>query len=307
MSNTLGTLTPNLVAQRTLDYLKEMFPPALRMFFNFTSEPVLLGQTITSRIPGASAAYDATAGYSAPGVTDTDVPVVINNFKATSIAFTAAEMSKTHRDLVNEHAAGAANKLGEDLMDVLFALFINANYPLASLRTNEDAVGYDDDTLIGIRKKLNLRKAPTLGRIGIVNSDAFAALLGDTRVATLDTNPDAGSDYSLSPMQLRRKRGFDAIVEYPQMPANAISLNGVFLAPGAVVGATGVPADSNAEGMFPQAPNVAAVEYVTDPDTGISLIQRLHKTSNGGIQMDLAWLFGFAKGNTNCAELVTEA
>jgi len=304
MSNSLGTLAPSLVAQRTLDYLKEMFPPALRMFFNFTDQRVLLGQTITSRIPGASNAYDATNGYSAPGVTDVDVPVTVNNFKATSIAFTAAQLSSTNRDLVNEHASGAANKLGEDLLDVMCALFVNANYALSSLSTQEDATGYDDVTLRALRKKMNVRKVPTLGRLGIVNSDAFEALSGDSKITTIDSNPNAHEDYQLAPMRLRA-RGFE-IIEYPQLPANSIDLNGVFMAPGAVVGAVGVPADANAPGMFTNVPNVASIEYVTDEDTGLSLIQRLHKTSNGGIQMDLAWIFGFAKGNPQLAELVRE-
>lgn len=305
MSNTLGTLAPSLVAQRTLDYLKEMFPPVLRLFINFTPQQVLLNQSITTRIPGASAAYSAVAGYSAPDVTDVDVPVTASNFMAASIAFTAAEMSSTNRDLVNEHAAAMANSLGQDLLDKMCALFINANYPLASLRTSEDAVGYDDVTLRALRKKLNSRKVPTLGRLGIINSDAFEALSGDSLITTMDSNPNAHEDYSLAPMRLRA-RGFE-IIEYPQLPANSIDLNGVFLAPGGVIGAVGVPADANAAGMFPGAPNVAAVEVVTDPDTGLSVLQRLHKNANGGIQMDLAWVFGFAKGNTNLVELVTEA
>jgi CheY-like chemotaxis protein len=61
-----------------------------------------------------------------------------------------------------------------------------------------------------------------------------------------------------------RARGFE-IIEYPQLPANSIDLNGVFMAPGAVIGVAGVPADANAPGMFTNVPNVAAIEYVTDP------------------------------------------
>jgi hypothetical protein len=305
MANALGTLASSLVAQRTLDYLKEMFPPVLRMFIDFTPQQVLLNQSITTRIPGASAAYSAVGGYVAPDVTDTDVPVTATNFKAASVAFTAAQMSSTNRDLVNEHAAALANSLGQDLLDQLCAIFINANYPLASLRTLEDAVNYDDVTLRGIRKKLNVRKAPALGRLGILNSDAFEALSGDDLVTKIDTNANSQDDYALAPMILRA-RGF-TIIEYPQLPANAIDLNGIFMTAGGVVGAVGVPADANAPGMFDNVPNVAAVEVVTDEDTGLSLLQRLHKNSNGGIQMDLAWVFGFAKGNTNCVELVTEA
>lgn len=305
MANDLGTLAPSLVAQRTLDYLKEMFPPVLRMFIDFTPQRVLLNQSINTRIPGVTPAYDASSGYSAPDVTDTDVPVTATNFKAASAKFTATQMSSTNRDLVDEHAAGLANSLGQDLVDVMCGLFVNANYPLASLRTLMDAVNYDDVLLRAVRKKLNLRKAPAFSRLGILNSDAFEALSGDSLITTLDSNPSAQDDFQLTPMRLRA-RGFD-MIEYPQLPTNSIDLNGVFLTPGAMVGAVGVPADANAPGMFPDVPNVARVEEVTDTDTGLTLLQRLHKDSNGGIQMDLAWVFGFAKGNPDCVELVTEA
>lgn len=301
MANNLGTLTPSLVAQRTLDFLKEMFPPVLRLFINFTNQPVLYNGTITSRIPGATAAYSAVAGYAPPDVTDVDVPVVVNQFKAASVAFTSAQMSSTNRDLVNEHAAGLANSLGADLLDVLCALFVNANF---ANNTPEDAVNYDDATLRAIRKELNGRKAPNFGRVGIVNSDAFEALSGDSLVTTIDSNRNAHDDYQLAPMILRA-RGFE-IIEYPQLPANAQGLNGFFMAPGALVGATGIPMDANMPGLWDSVPNVAAVTPVTDEDTGITLLQRLHKNKDGGIQMDVAWMFGFAKGNTACGELVQE-
>ncbi len=304
MSNTLGTLAPSLVAQRTLDYLKQMFPPVLRMFIDFTPQRVMLGQTITTRVPGATDAYNVeTAGYVAPDLTDLDVPVVTNRFRATSMKFTTAEMSSSNRDFVNEHAAGMANKLGSELIAHLCSLFVTANYPFASLRTTIASASFADATLRGIRKKLNNRSAGQLGRIGIVNSDVFEALSGDARVVTLDSNPNAHEDFATANSSLRM-RGFD-IFEFPALPNNSVAVNGVFLAPGAVIGAVGVPMDSNAPGMFPGVPNVVAVDYVTDEDTGLSLIQRLHKDSHGGIQMDLAWIYGVAKGNTNCAEITT--
>lgn len=303
MANALGTLAPSLVAQRTLDYLKIMFPEAFRLFVNFTNQPVLLNGTITTRIPGSTAAYDAAGGYTAPDVTDLDRPVVVNKFKAASVKFTAAELSSTQRDLVNEHAAMLANQLGVQLMADFCALFVEATYTNV---TDSDAVDYDDALLISVRKKLNssARNAPQFGRLALLNGDAFAAIQGDPLVTTQLSNANAQEDYALAGGMIRA-RGFE-IMEYASLPSLSEGLNGVFLAPGAVVGAVGVPMDSNMAGMFDAAPNVAAVEVVTDPDTGLSLLQRLSKTANGGIQMDVAWIYGFAKGNIKCAELVQE-
>jgi hypothetical protein len=155
-----------------------------------------------------------------------------------------------------------------------------------------------------MRKVLNDRKVSPMGRLGIVNSSAFKALSGDQLVTTQLANPNAQTDYSLTP-NLLKARGFE-IIEYPQLPDNSEDLNGVFMGLGAIVGATGVPADSNAAGMFPGVPNVAAVRVVTDPDTGLSVLERMAKTSNGGIQLDYAWIYGFAKGDINRLQRVVE-
>lgn len=302
MANTLGTLAPSLVAQRTLDYLKVMFPAAFRLFIDFTPQQVYYNGTIKTRIPGSTAAYDAAAGYAAPDVTDVDVSITVDKFKAASVKFTSAEMSSTNRDLVNEHAAMLANQLGKQLIADMFALFLEASFTNV---TDKDAVDYDDATLRAIRKALSARNVADFGRLGIVNGDAFEALQGDALVTTQLSNPAAQEGFQMAP-SIIRARGFE-IMEFPTLPANGENLNGIFMAPGALVGAVGVPVDANAPGMFDAAPNVVGIEYVTDEDTGLSLIQRLHKNSNGGVQMDVAWIYGFKKGNAACAQLVQEA
>jgi hypothetical protein len=140
--------------------------------------------------------------------------------------------------------------------------------------------------------------------LGIVNSSAFKALSGDSLVTNQDANAKSQTDYSLAPMILRGVRGFD-VVEYPQFPSNSEDLVGVFMAPGAVLGAVGVPADANMPGvMWPDVPAVAAVRVITDADTGLSLLERRRKDSNGGAALDYAWIYGFAKGNTDLLERV---
>lgn len=302
MANVLGTLSASLVTMRVIDYLKEMFPPALRMFINFSDQRALLNQGIIGRIPGASAAYDAAGGYTPQDVTDTDVTVTADKFKATSIKFTPAEMSQTSRDLVDEHAAAAANILGAQLMDDLFGILLTAAF---ANETAELAANYDDDTVRAIRKAFVSRKVPMVGAIGIINADAWEALTGDSMVMTMDSNPAAGELFQLAPNRLRQ-RGFE-IFEYAQLPANGETLNGVFLSPGGIVGATGIPRDANEAGFWDDAPANALVRPQTDPDSGITLLERRTRGTDGSAQMDLAWIYGFAAGDPARVQRVVES
>lgn len=285
---------------RVIDYLKEMFPPALRLFVQFTDQRVLLNQSITTRIPGAAAAYDASSGYTSQDVTDTDKSVTVSNFYATSIKFTVAEMSKTNRDLVEEHAAAAANNLGAQLMDHLFGTILAAAFSNTFV---EAVANWDDDTLRNARKRFANRKVPPFGRIGICNADAYEALTGDSVVLTADTNPQAREMFEFGPTR-HRQRGFD-MFEYAQLPTNSENLCGVFMAPGALIGAVGIPADANEDGFWDDAPKNALVRPQTDPDTGITLLERRTRNADGSAQLDLAWIYGFAAGDPARLDRVT--
>jgi hypothetical protein len=292
MANSLGTLSAAIIAHRTIDYLKEMFPPILRLFLDFTDQRVKFNQSLTTRIPGASAAYDASTGYTAQDVTDTDKSVTANEFRATSLKFTVAEMSKTGRNLVDEHAVAAANSLGKDLMDKFFAKITIAAF---ANETHEQNANYDDDTIRAMRRALGDRDNPLFGRVGILNSAAWEALTGSSSVMTLDSNPAAHDQFRTAPAHFQM-HGFD-LFEYPAMPTNSEDLNGVFMTPGALIGVTGVPRDANEAGFPSAAPATALVTVETDPDTGISLLTRESRLQNGDFQVDLAWIFGFAAGD----------
>lgn len=302
MANTLGTGAGAIIALRTIDYLKEMFPPALRAFVNFSDQRIKKGQALTTRTVAVGAAYDASSGYSATDVTDTDKSVTASNFKAVTSKFTPNELSSTDRDLIDEHASAMANELGKDFWDVLCALVVNANFSNNNTETNAN---YDDDTIRKQRRLLNARNVGLRNRIGIVNSDAWEALTGDSTVITTDSNPAAHEQFSLAPMSMRQ-RGFE-IFEYPNLPTNSENLNGFFMAPGAIIGATGIPKDANEEGFWEDVPRNASVVPRTDPDTGITLLERRTRHEDGSASLDLAWVFGLAAGDANMLERTVTA
>jgi len=306
MANTLGTKVGTLIAQRTIDYLREMLPPALRYYVDFGNEGAVYNQTTTARIPAVGAAYDASSGYSAPDVTDTDRSVQVNKWKSASFAFTVAELNGTTRNLVEEHAPLLANTLATAFLADLAAVFVTA---AGYNDTEEAATAYDKDTVRAARKRLNVAKAPPTGRVAFINADAYEALTGDARVVSIDNNPSAHNQFVEAPSRLR-VGGFD-VQEYPNLPDNSQDMNGVFMAPGAVIGVTGIPNDANLADFPSDAPATAMVRRIAAPMSEDSLINiplllRETKTQAGGFQMDLTMIYGFAKGQTACGERIVE-
>ena len=64
-ANDLGTLAPTRVTHRVIDYLKEMFPPVLRLYLSFSDQRAKLGETITTRIPSREGSCCSGCGNSA--------------------------------------------------------------------------------------------------------------------------------------------------------------------------------------------------------------------------------------------------
>lgn len=302
MANALGTKVTTILALRTIDYLREMLPAALKYYVDFGNQNAVYNQSTTAHIPAIGAAYDASSGYSAPDVTDTARTVQVNKWKAASAAFSVAELNGTPRSLVEEHAPLLANTLATALLADLVAVLVDADYN----STTVAGASHDYDTVRGARKRLNVAKAPTVGRMALMNADSFEALTGDSRIETTDTNPSAHNQFVEAPSRLRAA-GFD-IQEFPNMPGNSEELESVYIAPGAVMGVTGLPNDSNLADFPSDAPANAKVSRIMPADepgvAGIPLLLREWRKGDGGYQVDLTAIWGFAKGQTACGEII---
>ena len=309
MANSLGTTLGDNISQSVLDHLVEAMPPLMRFYMGFSDQRAHKDETIKTRIPSVTAAYDASSGYSAKDVTGTDVSVTASNFKATSASFSPAEMSSTNRDLIAEFAAPLASALAEGLLDDFYAIITASAFTNSNVKVAADM---DSDTCRLIRKKLSARKAPLIGRLGVLNGDAYEALTGDPLVNSIDSNPAAHDVVSLAPASIVHAGA--TWFEAPNLPNNSEALNGFVMAPGAIVGATGVPRDANEDGLvgWEDVPRNAAVRVVSDLDedgqgTGISVLERRTRKEDGSAQIDYAWIYGFAAGNAALLERVTES
>lgn len=310
MANDYGTLSVPILAQRVLDYLHMFFPPVMKMYIGLTDQQVYLNQEVKTSIPIPGAAYtpDLTAEnpYTAPEVDATPVSVTASTVIANSLNLTVADLSKTPRNLAEEYAPGVASELGVAIVKKFFEAIDSTNF---TLEHEESAANYDDDTMRRLRKLAGLKRWPVIGRMGIINGDAFEALTGHQVLTDISAHKGSGEliEVGLDRVNLR---GFE-LIEFPEFDlckdAAETDLNGVFMSPGALVAALAVPMDSNLPGFSSSAPASVKAEIVTDPETGLSILSREHRKAGGGYQIDFAVIMGVSKGDANRLYRVIEA
>lgn len=296
-ANSLGTLTSDLAALRALDLLKLRFPVLSSITTDFSDQVVEYGQTVKTRaiqIPGVGT-YNTSTGYSASSASGTDYPVTINQHKHVTLTFNANEASGTKRNLFGEQVEAMHYALGKDLCDALYALFVIATYPHAmTIATASITRG----TLpVVAAAALNTRAVPPDRRTLLLNSEAFAQLTQDGTIVALGTRrkPELITEYTLPPLS-----GLQP-VEAVNLP-NTGNLTGVALHPNAAVLATRLPADYTK--ILPGAAH-GSVSTVVNPDTGFAVLKTDYVNHDlGTANSRIAWMYGVAPAQVECAQLV---
>jgi hypothetical protein len=294
-ANTLGTLSPTVVTLDVIQYLKKKFPMLTRVATDFSKDAVLLNQNVISRVVTPPPTHDYVApsaggtGYaSQDGAATTDVPVTINKHKFVSLSFSATELSSTRRNLLEEQKSAAAYALGRQAAIDLWALVTPTNFTQKyAIKAANNAAR---NTVTQMRQIL-VTAGADVNRFGICNPTVFSALSEDLGVisrfnfGSVDPNFNQGSIEGLA--------GFDAIDEYAELNT-ANSLLGFFGAKESMIFAARVPQDPT---TVIDIPLPGRIEYVTDPDSGLSLMYQYWYDFNGGqLNMVLSWMYGVAIG-----------
>lgn len=289
MANSLGTLTPGVVALQVLDFLKKKFPVFSQISTDFSGEAVNWNESVTSRVVTAPTVqdYDTTNGYVATDATATDVAVTINEHRHVTLGFNDQEVTGTNRNLVMEQMGAAAYSLGKDAMDKLLAVITTTNFTNESVEAVADV---DRDTNIELRRVLRTRGAA--GELySLLNATAFANLSKDAEVSSRDyVNEFPDYDGGV----IRNIGGIRNTFEYVDFPTtdNLIGFAGTR---DSLVIAARVPKDPGVGQTSVSLPG--DIEIVTDPDTGLSLMVRhWYDMKLGKRFMTLTWMFGVAKG-----------
>lgn len=299
-ANTLGTLTPELIVQQSLDLLKLSFPILRGITTDFSTESVKYGQEVNSRIITVPTVgtYNTSTGYGIANTTTTDVPVTINAHKHITISYHANELGGTVRNLFAEQVEAMNYALGKDLVDALYALFVIATY------TNATTVATASITRItvpvAIASALNARGVPMVGRTLLLNSAAFAKLAEDSTIMNLAANQrgDLITEY-----QLPKIAGLQP-VEAVNLPATG-NMTGFALSKDAAVIATRLPAD-----YLKALPGAAhgASSIITNADTGLSVLKTDFVDHTLGAAVSrIAWMYGVAAGQVASGQILKSA
>lgn len=298
MANTLGTITPTLVAQEALELLSAQFPLLSAFTTDFSKESVLYGQTVYSRIPTVQAVqdFDTTNGYVASTGTLTDVPVTINKHRHTSVAFSDQELSSTNLNLIQQFATPLAFALGNDVMASVAALFITGTYsnpaPIAGVATATRV-----NSILAAKKALDTAGVPQNDRFFINSPSSELELLSDASLVqslynVANSTANAG---------LPKTHGF-GFGTYTSLPSTS-SMIAVALQKNAVVIAARAPElpSANSSVMIP-----GNITNVTDPRTGLTIqIRESYDMVKAKMQVTYAIQYGVAVGSAKNAVIIT--
>jgi hypothetical protein len=290
-ANSLGTLSGELITQRTLSLLKLSFPWFGKITTDFSSEGAAFNQVVKSRlrtIPGLSP-FVAGTGYARANAGTTDVPITINQHNGVEIAFNANETSSTNRDLFGEQVEGCHYAIGKGLVDAVLAVITVANFANETIKAVEDI---DADTMDVMDAALGGRGV--VGpRFGLLTSGAYRKLGKDSSIVSLAAFQLKEVITAAMLPPIKNIQPYEVF----NMPAPAgENLIGFAGTADSLALATRVPNDyANA---LPGVTGNGTVQIVTNPDTGISvqLVRYVdHKAAESAWRLALMW--GAAKGN----------
>jgi hypothetical protein len=298
-ANAPGTLVGPIVMQRALDLLQLRFPVLSRIARDFSSEEVKFNQTVYTRTIAIPTVvdYNTVTGYANSDVTDTDVPVVIDKHKGTSITFNANDLASTDRDLFGEHAEAMMYALAKNMIDALYAILIAANYTGAAIV--QDLAGFARATVIKLAGALSDDGVPDFMRTLLLIGSYYDKLGEDTTIVSVLNN--AAARDTITTGVLPEIHGF-LPVRAPNLP-NTGNMTGFALFPNAVAIASRLPNDYTK--AFPGADGGGVVRVVTNPKNGMSVsqVQFINHTLAAAFSRS-AWMFGVAKGDIKAGRIL---
>jgi hypothetical protein len=303
MANSLGTLSPDVLALDCLDFLKKKFPILTAVATDFSDEPVRLNTHIISRVvtPPVVQTFTQANGYASSSGVTTDVSVNINQFRYAAISFYDDEMSSTPRNLVAEQVEAAAYALGKDAADQLLVLASTSNFS-HSITTSAN---FTRSTLTAARAALRKAGANPY-YFGVLNSDAWQYLTSDTNIINTFMLNVNNNNVNFEDGHIQAISGFRDLYEYSDLNITNTTVNGFFASKNALVMAARVPSDPAA--FVADIPINAIIKNVQDEDTGITLQYRYHyDVQRGRLNMILTWIFGVALGVAGHGTLVTQS
>lgn len=241
----------------------------------------LYGNTSTTTFAQSATAYEQ-AGGSISAIT-----VTLDKRDITPVSLTPQQLAESSAvGRFDAWAEQMAQSHAARMLSHLFSAITTGSFGAAAVTTT--IANYDRDVLPLIRKAMindGVRGRQTL----VINPDVEANFLSDSNL-TLALN--RGNAEAITEGNLGRLYGFD-VISAPALGYNAVSLVGF------ATGRNAMAIAFRGLGEYLPAEEYAAVETMTDADTGFSMVYTRHYSrASGTYHLNLHSLFGFANAVT---------
>lgn len=295
MSNTLGGINLQVIAQDSLTTLLAQFPLVNKFTTDFGGDILQRGESVTTRIAGAVVAQDIAAnGYATQGVTSTAKVVTLNKHKGFVMGFQDGEVARGGYDVLRRtFIRPAAHAVVKAVMDDVFGLVTAANFNVvgtSGVVYNGTVAAFDADAVADISQKLTDANVGMAGRTIICRPSLYTSLAKDN---SIQAQYASGTNAPLTENLLPRIHGFE-INQYSALPdPESNNLKGIAVNPEAILIAARLPATpTNWYG------NVATA---TDAASGLSIqVREWYEGTTGEQKLSMSILYGVSVGNNAC-------
>jgi hypothetical protein len=294
MSNALGGINLNVIAQDSLTTLLAEFPLISKFTTNFGGEIATRGETVATRIasPVTSITDIGASGYALTDVTSLERKVTLDKHKGFVMGFSDGEVAKGGYDVLRRtFIRPAAHAVSKAVLDDIFALVTNSNF--ANTAYSGTVAAFDADAVASISQSLTDLNVPQAGRLLIVKPSLYTSLAKDNAI---QAQYASGTNAPLTENLLPRIHGFE-VNQYTALPATVTNLKGVAVTPEAILIATRQPAlPTNWYG------NVASA---TDEKSGLTVqVREWYDGDTGKQKISMSILYGVTVGSENCLHKV---
>lgn len=259
-----------------------------------------------------------TSGTRTPSVpSTTDVPVTINQFKGTEIEFPITTLAATVRNLFAEQRGAQTYSLAEHINDFVLKTIFSATWSgtITAISLGSD---FGLPGMVTLKNRMTLAKIPDVGRFALFHSTYHDNLLVDGNLLTTKAilaliNKDASAMeqgevpplFGVKPLEAQRCSYNSGIFTAPAITADGgavdfSGLNQVGFAGNAasMLFAARVPQDFTKAAQEMGIPATHAVEIITEPDSGLSVMVFKH-VDNGkmAIRHLVCLMYGSAQGH----------
>lgn len=314
----VGTIAGSLVLMRNLGFLKNMINFMPFISTDLRNEPALFNQPVFSRYitPPAITSYNTTTGWADSTPSATDVTVTMNKHNGVQITFNTQLLGSTVRALFAEQLGAQTYALGEQVVkDFLTALFGATWTGTVNAISLGDPANFNLKSFVTLKNRMTLAKLPAVGRFGLFHPVYHDAVLQDSNLVTAKAimslinkdisaieSGDLPMIYGIKPLESQL-----ALATNGTLGAASIGGDGsVSFGANNQVGFLGnmasmlmvarVPQDYTQ--AFKDIPATAAIEVVTDPDSGLSMLNCKYVNHQlASVTNRLSLMYGFAQGD----------